>query len=152
LDELQAISGELRKKGRTVVFTNGCFDLIHSGHVQLLSEAQRRGDCLIVGANTDDSIRRIKGEKRPLLDQGQRGRILASFEAVDYVVFFDGDTPEEIIAKIRPDILVKGGDYEIKGVVGRQTVWDSGGEVSVVKPVEARSTTAIIQDILNRFS
>ncbi|HOE62447.1 MAG TPA: D-glycero-beta-D-manno-heptose 1-phosphate adenylyltransferase [Candidatus Sumerlaeota bacterium] len=143
---------KLKAENKRIVFTNGCFDLIHVGHVRLLQEARNRGDCLIVGLNTDASIRRIKGDKRPLLDESQRGRIVAAFESVDYVLFFDEDTPEELIREIKPDVLVKGGDYTMEAVAGRQEVWDAGGEVILYTPVPGRSTSAIIENIVERFS
>jgi len=142
----------LKNKGKQLVFTNGCFDLIHLGHIRLLKKARSLGDCLIVGLNTDASIKRIKGSKRPLLDQKQRSQIVASFESVDYVTFFEEDTPEEMIRKIAPDILVKGGEYQMHEVVGRESVWNSGGKVYVIKPFKGRSTSRVIEDIKNRFS
>lgn len=150
--EMSDIVRKLKAESKRIVFTNGCFDLIHIGHVRLLQEARKRGDCLIVGLNTDASIRRIKGEKRPLLDESQRGRIIGAFDSVDYVLFFDEDTPEELIHEIKPDVLVKGGDYVMDAVVGRQTVWDAGGEVILFSPVPERSTSAIIENIIERFS
>ncbi len=152
LKELNAIVGRLKSEGKRIALTNGCFDLIHLGHIRLLQAARERADCLIVALNTDASLRRIKGEKRPLLNEDQRGRILTAFQVVDYVTFFDDDTPQNIIHKIQPDVLVKGGDYEIESVVGRQSVWDSGGEVVVIAPVRGRSTTNIIKEIVARFN
>ncbi|MBN1899754.1 D-glycero-beta-D-manno-heptose 1-phosphate adenylyltransferase [Candidatus Sumerlaeota bacterium] len=142
---------ELKNEGKRIVLTNGCFDLIHAGHTRLLSMARGMGDILIAALNTDDSIRRLKGEKRPILDQKQRGLILSSFSSVDYVIFFDEDTPEEIIREMKPDVLVKGGEYAMDEVVGRQKVWDSGGEVTIVTPHAGHSTTNLIKEILNRF-
>ncbi len=149
--ELPRIVQDLKSQGKRVVFTNGCFDLIHGGHIHLLRTSRLQGDCLIAALNSDDSIRRIKDKGRPILDEGQRGRVVSSFEMVDYVVFFDEDTPEDLIREVKPDVLVKGGDYPMEGVVGRQQVWDNGGEVAVVKPQESHSTTQVIQEILARF-
>ena len=152
LKDLMEILRRLRADENRIVFTNGCFDLIHPGHIRLLEMARRQGDCLVLALNTDASIRRIKGEKRPLLDQDQRGRIMASMEAVDFVIFFEEDTPERIIREIKPDVLLKGGEYNMDEVVGRQSVWDTGGTVLVVKPVPGRSTSAIIKEIVTHFS
>ena len=152
LNELIPIVRRLKDEGKRIVFTNGCFDLIHAGHTRLLNMARSQGDCLIVALNTDDSIRKIKGEKRPLLDQGQRGYIVASFEPVNFVLYFDEETPDAVIRQIQPDVLVKGGEYNMDEVVGRQNVWDSGGKVTIVNPVEGLSTTTVIEDIVQRFS
>jgi len=150
--ELLEIVERERALGRRIVFTNGCFDLIHVGHIKLLETARRLGECLIVALNTDASIRRIKGDERPVLDESQRGHILGSFQAVDYVTFFDEDTPEVLISEIRPDVLVKGGDYQMDGVAGRQIVWDAGGKVVLCPPVCHRSTSSILNEILQRFT
>jgi len=150
--ELLKIVEHERAQGRRIVFTNGCFDLIHVGHIKLLEIARRLGDCLIVALNTDASIRRIKGDKRPILDESQRGHILGAFQAVDYVTFFDDDTPDALIGEIRPDVLVKGGDYRMDSVAGRQIVWDAGGKVAICPPVSQRSTSSILNEILRRFS
>jgi rfaE bifunctional protein nucleotidyltransferase chain/domain len=152
LKELMPLIRQLRAEGRRIVFTNGCFDLIHTGHVRLLKFAKSKGDCLILGLNTDDSISRLKGDNRPLLDEDTRGRVLESFEDVDYLIFFSEDTPENLIREIAPDVLVKGGDYQIEEVVGRESVWESGGDVILCPPLEGKSTTGIIDDIKVRFS
>ncbi len=152
LKELLPIVRRFKDEGKRIVFTNGCFDLIHTGHIRLLNMARSRGDCLIVALNTDDSIRKIKGDQRPIMDQRQRGYIVASFEPVSFVLFFDEDTPDEIIRQIQPDVLVKGGEYNMDEVKGRQTVWESGGEVTVVNPLEGRSTSAVVEEIVRRFS
>jgi len=152
LNELIPIVRRLKDEGKRIVFTNGCFDLIHAGHIRLLNMARSRGDCLVVALNTDESIRKIKGEQRPLLDQRQRGYIVASFEPVNYVLFFDEETPDDVIRQIEPDVLVKGGEYNMDEVVGRQTVWESGGEVTVVNPFEGRSSSRVVEEIVRRFS
>jgi len=152
LNELIPIVRLLKDKGKRIVFTNGCFDLIHAGHTRLLNMARSRGDYLIVALNTDESIRKIKGEQRPLLDQRQRGFIVAAFEPVSFVLFFDEETPDDVIRQIEPDVLVKGGEYAVDEVVGRQTVWESGGEVTVVNPFEGRSTSRVVKEIVRRFS
>jgi rfaE bifunctional protein nucleotidyltransferase chain/domain len=152
LENLIPALRELKKDGKRIVFTNGCFDLIHAGHTRLLNMARAMGDVLVVALNTDDSIGRLKGDKRPLLDQKQRGLIVSSFSSVDFVTFFDEDTPEEILRQIRPDVLVKGGEYAMDEVVGRQQIWDKGGQVTVITPLAGHSTTTVINEILNSFS
>ena len=151
IKELIPIVRDLQSEGRRVALTNGCFDLIHPGHVHLLNEARRLADCLVVAINTDDSLRSIKGDKRPLVGLKQRLGIISSFQMVDYVTSFEQDTPEDIIRQIRPDILVKGGEYSMDEIVGRQIVWDTGGEVVQISPLEGRSTSAIIEEIISRF-
>lgn len=128
-----------------IVFTNGCFDLLHLGHVTYLEEASKLGDVLIVGVNSDDSIRRLKGPARPLQPQEARTRILAALEFVEGVVVFEEDTPLRLIEKIAPDVLVKGGDYTIDRVVGADFVRSRGGEVVILPFVEGYSTTGLIQ-------
>lgn len=146
--ELRVILDDLRGKGKKIVFTNGCFDLIHIGHVRYLQQARDCGDYLVVGVNSDDSIRTIKGEKRPFLRENERTRILASFECVDYVIVFNELDSRNIISFVRPDILVKGGDYGVDGIVGREIVWEYGGEVKNLGVVKGLSTTAVIEKIL----
>jgi D-beta-D-heptose 7-phosphate kinase/D-beta-D-heptose 1-phosphate adenosyltransferase len=141
-----------RAKGRKVVFTNGCFDLLHVGHIQYLQQARTLGDLLIVGLNDDESVRRIKGEGRPLIEETQRGLLLGALACVDYVVFFPEDTPENLLQTIRPDILVKGGDYTPDEVVGKNLVESLGGRVEVLPFVEGVSTTDIVNTILERYS
>lgn len=141
-----------RAKGRKVIFTNGCFDLLHVGHIQYLQQARMLGDLLVVGLNSDDSVRRIKGEGRPLIEETQRGLLLGALACVDYVVFFPEDTPENLIRAIRPDILVKGGDYTPDEVIGKDLVESLGGRVEVLPFVEGVSTTNIVNTILERYS
>lgn len=150
-EELKKIREELRAKGKKVVFTNGCFDIIHSGHVDYLLKAKQLGDVLIVGLNTDDSVRRIKGDKRPILNQQERAFIVSNLKPVDYVSFFGEDTPAEIIADLIPDILVKGADWSIDKIVGRDVVEANGGEVKTIEFVNDQSTSKIIQKILNLY-
>ncbi len=130
-----------------IVFTNGCFDLLHLGHITLLEEAAALGDKLIVGLNSDHSVKQIKGEKRPLFNQQERARLLAALEFVDLVVIFDESTPEKLIHALRPDVLVKGADYTIENVVGASFVQSYGGEVKLLPLVENYSTTQLIQRI-----
>ena len=150
--EIIEIRKRLKEENKKVVFTNGCFDILHSGHVDYLNKAREAGDALIVGLNTDSSIRRIKGEKRPILNQNERAFLIANLKAVDYVTFFDDDTPEIIIKDLVPDILVKGADWAIDKIVGRDTVEENGGEVKTIKFVNDQSTSKIINSILEKYS
>ena len=145
LDEIRLLSAELKKRGKKVVFTNGCFDILHVGHVKYLEEAKSYGDVLILGLNADASVRRLKGEMRPVNTEEDRAYILAALEAVDYVVKFEEDTPYELIKAVSPHILVKGGDYEGKEVVGQ----DIADELRLVEFVDGKSTTKIIERIQN---
>ncbi len=131
-----------RKK---VVFTNGVFDILHRGHVQYLTKAKSLGDVLIVGLNTDASVRRLKGESRPVQNQRDRAVILCSLRMVDHVVLFSEDTPEELIRKVRPDVLVKGADYKVEEIVGADFVRSYGGKVRRIRLTPGRSTTSIIR-------
>lgn len=150
-EEIKKIRKQLKDLNKKVVFTNGCFDLIHSGHVDYLVKAKEMGDVLILALNTDESIRRIKGEKRPILEQDERAFIVSNLKPVDYVTFFDEDTPAEIINDLVPDILVKGADWAIDKIVGRDVVESNGGEVKTIKFVNDQSTSNIIKIIKDRF-
>ena len=152
LSELKSIRSKLKAEGKKVVFTNGVFDLIHSGHLDYLSKAKKLGDVLIVGLNSDDSVRRIKGNKRPILKQKERAFILSNLKPVDFVVFFDEDTPEKLISEIIPDILVKGADWSIDKIVGREIVEKNGGKVMNIEFVNDQSTSKIIELIVQRYS
>lgn len=143
---------KLRRKGKTIVFTNGCFDILHMGHIYLLQQAKSFGDVLIVGINSDSSIRRIKGKGRPLINENERAKILSALSCVDYVTFFNEDTPIDIIKKIKADVLVKGGDYKKNEVVGAEFTEKNGGRVELVKIVNGLSTSNIIEKILNEYS
>jgi D-beta-D-heptose 7-phosphate kinase/D-beta-D-heptose 1-phosphate adenosyltransferase len=140
----------LRREGRRLVFTNGCFDLLHPGHVRYLAKARSLGDALAVALNSDASVRALKGEGRPVLNQDERAEVLAALEAVDYVTVFDEETPRELIAALLPDLLVKGGDWPIEEIVGREEVEAAGGQVLSLPFVEGSSTTEIIERILSR--
>lgn len=140
---MQAERNRLRAAGRTLVFTNGCFDILHVGHVDYLAFARRQGDVLVVGVNSDASVRRGKGRARPVIPQAERARVLAALEAVDYVVVFDEDEPYELIAAIVPDVLVKGADWA-HYVSGRDMVEGHGGRVVLADMVPGQSTTRII--------
>jgi rfaE bifunctional protein nucleotidyltransferase chain/domain len=144
--ELSALLGPLRA-GKQVVFTNGCFDILHVGHVRYLQEARAQGDWLVVGLNTDASVRRLKGPSRPLQSEEARAEILAALACVDFVTFFSEDTPENLIRELRPDVLVKGGDYSIESIVGAPFVQSYGGRVKSLQFVDGFSTTSIIKKI-----
>jgi rfaE bifunctional protein nucleotidyltransferase chain/domain len=139
---------EWREKNQKIVFTNGCFDLLHLGHIDYLAKAKDLGDKLIIGVNTDDSVRRLKGVYRPLQDENSRLHILAALEFVDAVILFNEDTPYELIKKIQPDVLVKGADYKIEDIVGYDIVTSRGGSVKTIEYLEGYSTTSIEQKIL----
>jgi len=137
----------LKEQARVVVFTNGCFDLLHPGHVRYLAEARELGDVLIVGLNSDRAVRVLKGAGRPILSEFERAEVLAALEAVDYVTIFDEETPRELIASILPDVLVKGGDWPVDRIVGREEVEASGGTVLSLPYMEGSSTSEIIERI-----
>lgn len=142
---------QAQRQQRRVVFTNGCFDLLHAGHVQFLQAARRMGDILVLGLNTDASIRRLKGSQRPLMPEDERACLLAALTCVDHVVLFDEDTPYQLVEALRPDILVKGEDYRDREVVGRATVEAMGGRVELIELLEGRSTSNLVQTILERY-
>jgi D-beta-D-heptose 7-phosphate kinase/D-beta-D-heptose 1-phosphate adenosyltransferase len=138
----------LRREGRRVVFTNGCFDLLHPGHIRYLAEARALGDALIVALNSDASVRLLKGEGRPILKEQERAEVMAALACVDYVTIFEEETPRQLIADLLPDVLVKGGDWSLDTIVGREEVEASGGVVKSLAFIEGLSTTEIIQRIL----
>ncbi len=148
---LRGILERAREKGRRIVFTNGCFDLLHAGHVQYLQKARRLGDLLVLGINSDQSVQRLKGPKRPLIGESERAHILAALDCIDYVCIFDEDTPLELIQAVRPHILVKGGDYSPEGVVGKDLVESYGGRVEIIEFVAGKSTTNIIDKVLRAY-
>ncbi|MFP4082994.1 MAG: D-glycero-beta-D-manno-heptose 1-phosphate adenylyltransferase [Candidatus Aminicenantes bacterium] len=148
LEELLAKREELRKKGIKVVFTNGCFDILHSGHIHLFREARKWGDVLVVAVNDDGSVKKIKGSWRPIFPLGERMEILEAVDEIDYVVPFSDETPQEIIDALIPDVLVKGGDWKMGEVVGRDKVEEAGGRVVIVPYLEGHSTTEIIKKII----
>jgi D-beta-D-heptose 7-phosphate kinase/D-beta-D-heptose 1-phosphate adenosyltransferase len=148
LDQLRTERARLRQAGRRVVFTNGCFDLIHPGHVKYLRAARLLGDALIVALNSDRSVRELKGEKRPILDQNERAEVMAALGSVDYVTIFDEPTPREIIAALLPDVLVKGGDWNVDRIIGRDEVEAAGGAVLSLPFIEGCSTTDLIERII----
>lgn len=130
-----------------LVFTNGCFDILHLGHVTYLAQARQLGDALVVGLNSDASVRRLKGPSRPVNDQNARAQLLAALECVDYVVVFEEDTPFNVITQVVPDVLVKGGDYSIDNIVGADFVMQNGGNVLTIPFVDGFSTTSIIENL-----
>ena len=130
-----------------IVFTNGCFDVLHFGHVHYLQQAKKLGDILVVGLNSDDSVRRLKGESRPINGEKERAFVLSALVFVDYVVVFGEDTPKELIEVVKPDILVKGGDYQIENIVGADFVIQNGGTVTTIPFVEGYSSTYIIEQL-----
>ena len=149
--ELLEVRGRARAENTRFVFTNGCFDLLHPGHVACLEAARKAGDLLAVGLNSDASVRAIKGEKRPIVGEEDRAYILAALAAVDYVCLFDEPTPGELIRLLVPDVLVKGGDYRTEEIVGRDVVEASGGRVIVVDQVPGHATRNLVSVILERY-
>jgi D-glycero-beta-D-manno-heptose 1-phosphate adenylyltransferase len=151
LEELKLERKKLKNKGKKVVFTNGVFDLLHSGHVDYLNKAKALGDILIVGINSDKSVKKIKGENRPIIPEKDRAFVLSNLKAVDYVILFDEETPQKLISKIIPDVLVKGGDWPIDKIVGGDIVIKNGGQVKNIEFVNYYSTSKIIDSILEKF-
>lgn len=147
LDEAILRFGPAKRNGRRIVFTNGCFDLLHPGHIGSLEQARALGDALVVGLNSDASVRQLKGSGRPVLPERERAEILAGLESVDAVVIFDEPTPREVIARLLPDVLVKGGDWPGHQIVGREEVEAAGGRVVSVPVVAGYSTTEILRKI-----
>ncbi|ADC89451.1 rfaE bifunctional protein [Thermocrinis albus DSM 14484] len=150
LDELQRIL-ERERKGKRVVFTNGCFDILHAGHADYLAKAKAMGDILVVGINSDESVRRIKGDRRPIVPQDMRAKLVDSLKPVDYVLIFEEDTPLNLIKAIKPDVLVKGEDWPLEEIVGADIVLSYGGTVERIPFSYTVSTTQIIERILQRY-
>ncbi|HZB47138.1 MAG TPA: D-glycero-beta-D-manno-heptose 1-phosphate adenylyltransferase, partial [Pyrinomonadaceae bacterium] len=146
-DELLRARASLRAGGRTLVFTNGCFDILHVGHVRYLGEARALGDALLVAINSDRSVRALKGAGRPLMSEGERAEVLAALAAVDFVTVFDEESPRKLISEVLPDVLVKGGDYGLDEIHGREEVERAGGRVLALPFVEGASTTGIIERV-----
>jgi rfaE bifunctional protein nucleotidyltransferase chain/domain len=147
LAEAEAFGWRLRQANRTVVFTNGVFDLLHPGHVRYLQDARREGDALVVAVNSDRSVRAIKGPARPINPEHERAEVLAALACVDAVVVFDEENPEQIISRLQPDVLVKGADWALDAIIGRETVESRGGRVVRIPLAEGYSTSAIIEKI-----
>lgn len=150
-DDLRRIIQDLKAKGKRIIFTNGCFDLLHIGHVRYLEEAKSLGDILVVGVNSDASVRGLKGPNRPILPEEERAEILSGLGCVDYVTIFDEPTPFNLISLLLPHVLVKGGDWTKEETVGWETVERTGGEVVILSFVEGASTSHLIETILKRF-
>jgi D-beta-D-heptose 7-phosphate kinase/D-beta-D-heptose 1-phosphate adenosyltransferase len=148
LSELIRIRKDLKREGQKVVFTNGVFDILHRGHVEYLEKAKSLGDVLMLGLNSDASVKKIKGEDRPVMGQEDRAIVLAGLSSVNYICLFEEETPENLIRELIPDILVKGGDYQIDDIVGRETVEANGGKVVTIDLVEGQSTTSIIEKMV----
>ncbi len=151
LREAKQIVEDLKKKGKKIVFTNGCFDILHVGHVRYLNDAKKYGDFLIVGINSDSSVRRIKGENRPIIDEKARAEVVAGLDSVDMVIIFSEDTPYELIKTLEPDVLIKGGDWKEEEIVGADIVKRSGGKVLTVPYISGYSTTSIIEKIIRLY-
>jgi glycerol-3-phosphate cytidylyltransferase len=147
LDQILEILQDLKKQGKIIVTTNGCFDIIHVGHIKYLKQAKSLGDILIVGLNTDKSVKKLKGPTRPVNQENDRAEVLASLNPVDYVVLFDEDTPVELLGKIKPNIHVKGGDYDLNTLPEAKTVQDINGKIVFIPFIDGKSTTKIIEKI-----
>ncbi|HED07584.1 MAG TPA: D-glycero-beta-D-manno-heptose 1-phosphate adenylyltransferase [Ignavibacteria bacterium] len=152
LDEILLLRKDFRSANKKVVFTNGCFDIIHAGHIDYLNKAKDLGDVLIVGVNSDISVKKIKDSKRPIIPEKERIIIVANLKPVDYVILFDEETPENLISKIIPDILVKGADWDIDKIVGKDIVLKNGGEVKSIEFVIQQSTSKIIESIISKYN
>jgi len=151
-EELKKIIDRHRKEGKKMVFTNGCFDILHVGHTRYLTEAKKQGNILVLGLNSDESVRSLKGKERPLIPENERADVIAALESVDYVTIFHELTPLELIEYLKPDILVKGGDWKEKDVVGRDLIEKWGGRVIIIPEVKGSSTTNIIEKIMQVYS
>ncbi|MFT4031817.1 MAG: D-glycero-beta-D-manno-heptose 1-phosphate adenylyltransferase [Siphonobacter sp.] len=151
ISEAQEQIAEWKAKGEQIVFTNGCFDIVHLGHVDYLEKARNLGQRLVLGLNTDTSVKRLKGPLRPVVNEYARARLMASLAFVDTVILFDEDTPKELIEAIKPDILVKGDDYSVQTIVGADFVLAHGGEVKTVPLVQGFSTSSLIEKIKTSF-
>ena len=147
LDQLKPVLDNWRKDGLKIVFTNGCFDIVHLGHIDYLEKARNKGDKLVLGLNTDNSVQRLKGESRPIVAEYPRARMMAALEFVDAVILFDEDTPLWLIQQVKPDILTKGDDYCVENIVGADFVIQHGGKVETIELVKGFSTSNIVEKI-----
>lgn len=141
----------LKKQGKKIAFTNGCFDILHVGHVRYLKEAKKTADILVLALNSDSSVRQIKGEKRPLVPQEERAEIIAALEFIDFVTIFDEETPLELIKLLKPDVLIKGGDWPEDKVVGREEIRRWGGKLTLIPEIIGKSTTNIVEKIRKAY-
>lgn len=148
--EASTLIDNLKKEGKKVVFTNGCFDILHVGHLRYLEQAKEQGDILVIGVNSDASVRRLKGPTRPINSELDRAEILAGLRAVDYTVIFEEDTPVELIEELKPSIHVKGGDYKKEDLPETEVVERNGGEVRILMLVDGKSTTSVVNKILEK--
>ena len=151
-DDLTKALEKVRESGKKIVFTNGCFDLLHPGHTRSLIAARDLGDCLVVGLNSDNSVRNLKGIRRPILPLEARAELLAALYSVDFVVPFEEDTPLQLIEVVKPDILVKGTDYKVEDIVGADFVKENGGEVKQIPLVEGWSTTKLVEETVHKYT
>jgi rfaE bifunctional protein nucleotidyltransferase chain/domain len=142
--EIEKLSKLIKAHNKKLVFTNGCFDIVHTGHLKILNQSKSCGDILFVGLNSDSSIKKLKGNDRPIVDQFDRAEILSNFRSVDFVIIFDEETPYDLIKCIEPDILVKGGDYAKNQIIGADIVEDNGGSIIIIPLVDGKSTTRIV--------
>jgi len=149
-EEAKILIEKLKKEGKTIVFTNGCFDILHVGHLRYLEEAKELGDVLIVGVNSDASVKRLKGETRPINVELDRAELLAGLKAVDYTVIFTEDTPVELISYLEPSIHVKGGDYKVEDLPESKVVFSYGGEVKILSLIDGKSTSNVVKKIQNK--
>lgn len=151
LDDAKKIVSHLQQQGKSVVFTNGCFDILHAGHAQYLAKARAMGDALVVAINSDASVKRLKGDKRPINSELDRAFVLKNLKSVDLVVRFENDTPLDVITELLPDVLVKGGDWNIENIVGKDVVEAQGGTVKTISFLDGRSTTGTIEKVLQAY-
>lgn len=145
--KVQELIKELKNQNKTTVFTNGCFDILHVGHTRYLKESSKYGDVLIIGLNSDSSVKRLKGDTRPINNENDRAELLSELNFVSYVVIFDEDTPENLLDEIKPDIYTKGADYTLETLPEAKTVLKNGGKVEFIKLIEGKSTTNVIKKI-----
>jgi rfaE bifunctional protein nucleotidyltransferase chain/domain len=150
-NKLKEEVNRLKREGKKVIFTNGCFDILHAGHTRYLREAKKLGDVLVLALNSDSSVRSIKGEKRPIVPESERAEVVASLASVDYVTIFDEMTPLELIEFLQPDVIVKGGDWAEKDIVGAEAVAKWGGRVAIMPEIEGASTTNVIEKVLQVY-
>lgn len=150
LDNLIPIIEQLRSEGKIIVFTNGCFDILHVGHVRYLEQARTKGDLLVLGLNSDSSVQGLKGSTRPFFPQEERAEMLAALSVVDYIIIFNELTPLDLIKKVNPDVLVKGGDWKKEDIVGAEEVVAAGGRMIVIPEIPGRSTSSLIAEIIRR--
>lgn len=151
LEELKKIVQQLKEKRKKIVFTNGCFDILHAGHLYCLEKAKRFGDILIVALNSDSSVRKLKGSGRPIIPEKDRAYLISGLSCVDFCIIFDEQTPARIIKEIKPDILVKGADYKKNEIVGQKTIKKEGGRVITIPLAAGRSTSSIIKKIMKSY-